>query len=336
MKAYEIQKDGGIENLVLAEKPKPVPGPNEILVRVEAVSLNYRDLMYVKGIFPSAARPLVPMSDGAGVVIAVGDAVTKFKIGDRVASLFFQDWTDGPISAEIMESALGGARQGMFAEYVALPEDGAIAVPETYSSAEAATLPCAALTAWNALFEHGPITAGETVVVQGTGGVSIFALQFAKLHGAKVIATSSSDEKLARARSLGADATINYKTTPEWGQAILDLTGGRGADHIIEVGGGGTLAQSLEAVRYGGSVSLIGVLTGTADTVNPLPVLLKSIDLRGIYVGSRAMFARMNRAIAANDVKPVIDRVFPFTEAREAFHHLENGRHFGKVVVTVG
>lgn len=336
MKAYEIQKDGGIETLALIEKPKPVPGPNEILVRVEAVSLNYRDLMYVKGVFPAAARPLVPMSDGAGVVVGVGDAVTKFKIGDRVASLFFQDWADGPISAEIMASALGGARQGMFAEYVALPEDGAIAVPENYSSAEAATLPCAALTAWNALFEHGPITAGETVVVQGTGGVSIFALQFAKLHGAKVIATSSSDEKLDRARSLGANVTINYKTTPEWSKAVLDLTGGRGADHIIEVGGGGTLEQSLNAIRFGGTVSLIGILTGLDNQVNPYAVLRKSVTLRGIYVGSRAMFTRMNRAIAANHIKPVIDRVFPFTEAREAFHHLENGRHFGKVVVTVG
>ncbi len=336
MKAYEIQGDGGIANLALVERPKPVPGPNEILVRVEAVSLNYRDLIYVKGLRPGSVRPLIPMSDGAGEVVAVGDAVTTFKVGDRVAGLFFQNWTDGPSSAEAMTSALGGALHGMFAEYVALSENGAVHVPAGYSSVEAATLPCAGLTAWNALFEGVPVRAGETVVVQGTGGVSIFGLQFAKLHGARVIVTSSSDEKLDRARSLGADETVNYKTTPEWGKAVLELTGGRGADHVIEVGGGGTFPQSIAAVRHSGTISLIGGLGGFEHQISPVSIFHKSVTVRGIYVGNRAMFERMNRAITANHLKPVIDRVFPFTEAREAFHHLENGRHFGKVVVTVG
>ena len=334
MKAYEINSADGIDALHVAERATPAPGPGQVLVRVRASSLNYRDLMTVKD--PEGRRlpyPRIPNSDGAGEVAAVGTGVTRFAVGDRVAGCFFQRWQAGEVSADGMASALGGALDGVLAEEVVLAEGGLVHTPEHLSFEEASTLPCAALTAWHALFPKGGLTAGETVLVLGTGGVSIFALQFAVMAGARAIVTSQSDEKLARARSLGASETINYAETPDWDQAVLDLTQGRGVDHVVEVGGAGTLERSINASRVAGHIGLIGVLTG--GQINPALLLRKSIRLDGIYVGSRAMFEAMNRAIAAAELRPVIDRTFPFTEAPAAFHHLESAQHFGKVVVGV-
>ena len=333
MKAYEIRSGGGIDTLALAERAAPRPGPRQVLLRVRASALNYRDLMNLED--PTArglTLPLVPNSDGAGEVLEVGAEVTRFKAGDRVAGCFFQRWADGGITPEAMASALGGGTvDGVLAERVVLDQDGLVAVPEHLSFEEAATLPCAALTAWHALVEAGKVKAGERVLLLGTGGVSIFALQFARLHGAQAIVTSSSDAKLERARALGAWRTINYRDKPDWAAAVLELTGGRGADHVIEVGGPGTLERSIAATRVGGRVALIGVLTGGA--VNPVMIMRKSLTVQGIYVGSRAMFEAMNRAISGHELRPVIDRVFDFAEAPAAFHALRAAEHFGKLVV---
>jgi NADPH:quinone reductase-like Zn-dependent oxidoreductase len=277
--------------------------------------------------------PRIPNSDGAGEVLACGPGVSRFKPGDRVAGCFFQGWEGGEIDAAGMASALGGALDGVLAEEVVLAEAGLVPVPAHLSFEAAATLPCAALTAWHALVVKGGLKAGDTVLVLGTGGVSIFALQFAALHGARAIVTSKSDEKLERARALGADATINYAETPEWSKRVLELTDGRGVDHVVEVGGAGTLPQSLVSVRVSGHVALIGVLTG--GEINPTPVLRKSIRMNGIYVGSRQRFEAMNRAIAAAALTPVVDQVFPFEEARAAFHAMRAAGHFGKLVVTL-
>ena len=333
MNAWEIQTDGGIDALVPVTREVPEPGAHDIVVRVGAVSLNYRDLLHVLGVVDQDRWPLVPCSDGAGEVVAVGPSVTRFKAGDQVAGTFFQRWPAGRITAEVMESALGGREQGMLAQYVCLHEEGAVHVPRGWTAAQAATLPCAALTAWHALVAKGRVMAGETVLVLGTGGVSLFALQIAKMHGARVILTSSSDAKLERARALGADDTINYRDVPEWDQAVLELTGGRGVDHVVEVGGSGTLAKSINATAFGGHVWLIGVLTGFENTVDPMPVLFKSVDVQGIYVGSREMFENMNAAFGVNGLEPVIDRRFPLAEAREAFHCMQAAGHFGKIVI---
>jgi NADPH:quinone reductase-like Zn-dependent oxidoreductase len=265
----------------------------------------------------------------------VGPEVTRFAPGDRVAGTFFQRWNAGRITADVMESALGGRLPGMLAREVILHEDGAVRVPAGYSDAEAATLPCAALTAWHALVSKGRLAANETVLVLGTGGVSLFALQIAKLHGARVILTSSSDGKLGRARALGADATVNYRTQPDWEQEVLALTGGEGVDHVVEVGGAGTLERSCLATRHGGNVWLIGVLTGFEGQVNPLHVLRRSLGVQGIYVGSRAMFEDMNAAFAHNALRPVIDREFAFADASAAFHCMQQAGHFGKIVIRV-
>lgn len=259
--------------------------------------------------------------------------MTRVKPGDRVAGAFMQTWVEGEPSAEKSASALGGAISGLAAEYVVLDSEGVVAVPSHLSNEEAATLPCAAVTAWHALVSSGNLASGETVLVQGTGGVSIFALQFAHMLGARVIATSSSDAKLERVKKLGASDVINYKTTTDWGSKVRELTDRRGVDHVVEVGGARTLAQSLEAVRIGGRISLIGVLTG--GTVNPIPILMKNITVQGIYVGSRAMFEAMNSAIALSGMKPVIDRVFPFSQLPEALRRMESGAHFGKIVLKV-
>ena len=304
-------------------------------MRVRAVSLNYRDLLHVLGHADNDRWPLVPCSDGAGEVIAVGDAVTRFQVGDLVAGTFFQRWHSGLISPDVMESALGGRLPGMLAEFVCLHEDGAVNIPAGWSFEQAATLPCAGLTAWHALVSKGHVAAGETVLILGTGGVSLFALQIAKMHGAKVIVTSSSDEKLARAKHLGADATINYRNSPDWDAQVLSLTDGKGVDHVVEVGGAGTLEKSCLATRLGGSVWLIGVLTGFAGTVNPTLILRKSLHVQGIYVGSREMFEAMNAGFEHNGLTPVIDRVFSFDDARAAFHCLQGAGHFGKIVISV-
>jgi uncharacterized protein (TIGR01777 family) len=326
----------GLDNLTLTTSDIPAPGPYEVLVDLHAASLNYRDLMVALGTYnPKLAMPRILGSDAAGIVTAVGSSVTRFKPGDRVASLFFQSWLDGEIEASMQKSALGGPIDGTFATAKIFPEDGLIHTPGYLSNEEAATLPCAALTAWNALVEKGRVTAGQTVLILGTGGVSLFALQIAKLHGARVLVTSSSDEKLQRARTLGADDTINYRTTPDWDAEVLNLTNGRGVDHVVEVGGAGTLPRSLKSVRTSGHVYLIGVLSDPGAGVDVRPVLGKSIYLNGVYVGSRAMFGRMNAAFEQAKLKPVIDRTFSFAAAREAFEHLQSGSHFGKVVLSL-
>jgi NADPH:quinone reductase-like Zn-dependent oxidoreductase len=335
MKAWEIRNAEGIDALSLVDRPTPVPGPHEVVVRIRAVSLNYRDLLHVLGFADSDRWPLVPCSDGAGEIIAVGAAVSRFAVGDRVAGTFFQRWVAGEMTETVMESAVGGRVQGMLAEQVCVPEDALVAMLPGWTFAEAATLPCAAVTAWHALVTRGHLAAGETVLALGTGGVAMFALQIAKMHGARCIITSSSDEKLARARALGADETVNYARQPDWETQVLELTGGRGVDHVVELGGAGTLEKSCLAARYGGKVWLIGVLTGFAGTANPLHILRKSLTLQGIYVGSREMFEAMNQAFAASGLRPVIDRAFGFGEAREAFHCMQAAGHFGKLVINV-
>ena len=332
MRAFEIQGSFGLQNLVLVDKPDLAPAPGQVLLQLRAASLNYRDLLMIQGKYnPRQPLPLVPLSDGVGEVLAVGDGVTRVAVGDRVAGIFAQAWLDGAPTREALKSTLGGPRGGMLAEQVVLSQDGVVRVPAHLSDVEAATLPCAALTAWRGLVEQGAVKPGETVLVQGTGGVSIFALQFAVLAGARVIVTSSDDQKLERARGLGAWQTINYRTTPAWGKRALELTEGKGVDHVIEVGGTGTLAQSMAAVRPGGHISVIGILAGASAEVNLLPILMQNLRVLGVVVGNRANFEAMNRAIEASALMPVLDRVFPWTEAREALEHLASGRHFGKV-----
>jgi NADPH:quinone reductase-like Zn-dependent oxidoreductase len=333
MQVYEINGGFGFENLRRAERPDPKPGAGQVLVKVRAASLNFRDLLVVKGAYnPKMPLPRIPLSDAAGVVEAVGPGVTRVKVGQRVAAIFMQTWLAGEVDEAGARSALGGAIDGVLAEYVVLHEDGLVAVPEHLSFEEAATLPCAAVTAWHALVPAGGVKAGDTVLIQGTGGVSLFALQFARLLGARVLGTSSSDAKLERAGALGLADAVNYRTTPEWGEPIRKLAGGGGVDHVVEVGGAGTLPQSLRAVRLSGTISLIGVLSG-AGQFNPMPVLMKNVRVQGIFVGSRAMFEAMNRAIALHKMRPVIDRVFPFADAVAALKHMESGTHFGKIVI---
>jgi NADPH:quinone reductase-like Zn-dependent oxidoreductase len=333
MKAYEIRDGFGLEALRLGERPDPRPGPGEVLLKIKAASLNYRDLLVVKGAYnPKMSLPRIPCSDAVGEVIAVGPDTSRVKVGQRVAGLFMPAWLEGEVTDAKARSALGGAVDGLLAEQAVLSEEAVVAVPEHLSDEEAATLPCAAVTAWNGLVTAGHIKPGDSVLVQGTGGVSLFALQFARLAGARVIATSSSEEKLAKVRALGASDGINYRTTAEWGEQVRKLTGGRGVDHVIEVGGAGTLAQSLRAVRTGGHIALIGVLTGHGQ-FNPVPILMKGVRVTGIFVGSRDMFEAMNQAIALHQLHPVVDRVFPFAEAPDAFRYMESAAHIGKIVV---
>jgi len=334
MKQWQIAAFG-IDSLELVEKDSVQPAAGQVLVKVHAVSLNYRDLMVVQGRYnPKLVMPRVPCSDGAGEVLAVGEGVTQWKAGDRVAGIFMQNWLDGKPSAAKGKGALGGDIDGMLATEVVLSAEGLVRVPAHLSYAEAATLPCAALTAWNALFSTANTQPGDTVLIQGTGGVSIFALQFAKMAGARVIGTSSSDSKLLKARSLGLDAGLNYKETPDWEKWALEQTGGDGVDLVVEVGGADTLGKSLRVVKHGGTVAQIGVLSGPNDHVDIRPVLVKQIRLHGVYVGSRTEFVAMNRAISVAKLKPVIDTVFPFAEAREALRHMEGAGHFGKIVIS--
>jgi NADPH:quinone reductase-like Zn-dependent oxidoreductase len=331
MKSFEIQ-EFGIENLALVERETARPARGEVLVRMTAASLNFRDYMVAKGIYnPRMRRPMVPLSDGAGVVEEIGPGVTRFHKGDRVAACFFQNWIEGPMTREKGTSALGGAIDGVLREFAVFSEEGLVAVPDSLSDEEAAALPCAAVTAWNALFEHSPLAPGDTVLIQGTGGVSVFALQFAAAAGLRTIVTSSSDEKLERARRLGASETINYKATPNWEKAALKLTAGEGVDHVIEVGGSGTLSHSLKAVRMGGAISVIGVLSGADPSVSPREILMNSVRVQGIFVGSRLMFERMLRAIEFHRIHPMVDRVFPWTEFPEALRYMESQQHFGKI-----
>jgi NADPH:quinone reductase-like Zn-dependent oxidoreductase len=335
MHAYQLPKAAGIDALVKVDLPVPRPGPRQVLIKVAACSLNYRDLAIVLGTYRMPVKPnLIPLSDGAGEVVEVGAGVTRVKVGDRVAGCFFQRWIAGPILADTHASALGGSIDGMLAQYAVLEEDGVVKLPGHLSFEEGATLPCAAVTAWHALIEHARIVAGQTVLVQGTGGVSIFGLQFARLMGAQVIVTSSSEAKLARAKTLGATHGVNYKTVPDWDKAVIELTGG-GVDHVVEVGGPGTLAQSLRAIRIAGKVTMIGVLSGAAE-INPMAIFARRANVQGISVGSLQMFEAMNRAIAAGGLHPIIDKAFPFDETQSAFRHLQSAQHFGKVVIRVG
>ncbi|MBI1831266.1 MAG: NAD(P)-dependent alcohol dehydrogenase [Planctomycetes bacterium] len=335
MKTIVIQPAFGIENLQIIDRPEPKPGYGQVLLKMKAWSLNYRDLLVVKGLYnPKLKLPFVPLSDGVGEVIGVGDGVTRVKAGDRVAGCFMSRWLAGELTDTGAKSGLGGVVEGVAAEQVVLHEDAVVKFPAHLSDEEAATLPCAALTAWQSLVTQGHLRAGDTVLVQGTGGVSIFALQFARMFGARVIATSSSNAKLDRVKKLGASDGINYKETPAWEDKVKELTGGQGVDHVVEVGGAGTFNQSMKAVRLGGTVSLIGVLAGKGD-VNLMPVLMKSVRVQGIFVGSREMFEAMNRAIALHQMKPVIDRVFAFNEIQAALRHMEAGAHFGKICVRI-
>jgi NADPH:quinone reductase-like Zn-dependent oxidoreductase len=333
MRAWRIPSFG-IENLELATLPDPQPGRGEVIVKVHAVSLNFRDLMVVTGKYnPKMQLPRIPASDGAGEVVAVGEGVTRVRVGDRVAGIFMQNWIDGPPDAAKIRGALGGDIDGMLAEFVVLREDGVVIIPPHLSFEEAATLPCAAVTAWNAVVHAGRVKPGDTVVIQGTGGVSIFALQFAKLLGARVLGTSSSDQKLERARTLGLDAGVNYKANPDWDKWVVEQTGGRGADLIVEVGGAGTFSRSLRAVRIGGVIAQIGVLTQSASPVEIPLILHKQVHVQGIYVGSAADFEQMNQAITQNSLKPTIDQVLSFDQLPEALHRMEAAAHFGKLVV---
>lgn len=329
MKVFEIREPGTITGLRPATRENPVPGPGQVAIEMRAASLNYRDLLILKGQYPNLKLPLIPLSDGAGTVIATGPGVSRVGVGDRVAGIFNQNWIDGPPPRRAL--ALGGDRDGMLTEQVLLPEEGVVKIPSVLSFEEAATLPCAAVTAWNALFVQGDLRPGQTVLVLGTGGVSLFALQFAKMAGARVIVTSSSDSKLEKAARLGADAGINYRSRPEWDKEVLERTDGEGVDHVVEVGGAGTLSRSLACTRPGGHVAVIGVLSGGQAEIPVFPLLSKQLSLKGVYVGSRAHFEAMLGAIVQNGLHPVIDRVLPFPEAHEAFRVMEEGNFTGKI-----
>jgi len=335
MKVWEIQNAYGIENLHEAEKPEPKPGRGEIVVAMKASSLNYRDLLTVIGYGGGYPLPLIPFSDGAGDVAAVGAGVSRVQVGDRVCPLFFQSWIDGPVTAESRFGPLGGPLSGVLQQRMLLDDYGVSKFPAHLSYEEASTLPCAGLTAWRGLTVETKVGPGQTVLVQGTGGVSIFALQFAKALGAQVIATSSSDEKLERAKTLGADHVINYKTTPDWGRVAREMTGGKGVDVVVEVGGENTLNQSFDAARVGGDIVVIGVLGGFSSPVMIPVVFGKNLHIHGISVGSREQFDDMCAHIGKWKLKPVVDKVFPFDDLQDALRLMQAGGHFGKIVVKV-
>lgn len=331
MRAYHVTPGGGIEGLVPVTLPDPEPGPGQVLVRVRATSLNYKDL----GVATRSRAPIVPLSDGAGEVAAVGAGVRRFAVGDRVTACFFPYWIDGEMQREYIRVALGDSTDGMLAEYTVAPEGGLVRTPAHLTDEEAATLPAAAVTAWNALYEESPMLPGQSVLLLGTGGVSIFGLQLARAGGLRTIITSSSDAKLERARALGAHATVNYRANPDWEREVLELTGGRGVHRVLEIGGAGTFAKSLAATRMSGSIVSIGHLTETDRERAGEPGLTRGIGARGIFVGSRAMFERMNAALELHEVHPAIDRVFDFDQAREAYRLLESQAFVGKIVVRV-
>jgi NADPH:quinone reductase-like Zn-dependent oxidoreductase len=334
MRAYAIEQFGDVKGLKIVDRAEPKIGARQVLVRIHAASLNYRDLVVLRGQYdrnPQLGR--IPLSDGAGEVISVGSEVTRFKPGDWVAGCFFQGWISGRFRSEFHRTALGGPIDGVMAELVAFSEEGLVPVPSYLTLIEAATLPCAGLTAWQALVVRGKLAAGESVLLLGTGGVSIFGLQFAKASGAKAIITSSSDSKLQRARELGADECINYQTNPDWGKEAARLSGTDGVDHVIEVGGAGTFSQSVRACRFGGQIGLIGILAGRETSTEIFSIVPKSLNVYGVYVGSREMFEQMNRALEQTKIHPIVDKVFPFAEAAEAFRYMETGAHFGKVVI---
>ncbi len=335
MRAYEI-KEFGIDNLTLVERDIPKPAAGQVLVRIKAVSLNYRDVMVVSGTYnPRMKLPAVPFSDAAGEIVEVGEGVERWKIGDRVCSTVIPGWIDGGPTAASSKTAIGaGGAEGVLQEYRIFGQEEIVASPAHLSVEQAATLPCAAVTAWHALVSSGRVQKGETVLTLGTGGVSVFAIQFAKALDARVISTSSSNEKLLRARELGADETINYRENPDWEKTVLEMTGGLGVDHVIEVGGTGTLSRSVKAVRVGGQIALIGALD-TAGEFNPIPVFMKGIRMQGIFVGSREMFEAMNALISQKRIRPVINRTFAFNEAKQGLRHMESAAHLGKIVIGI-
>jgi NADPH:quinone reductase-like Zn-dependent oxidoreductase len=338
MRAYRIDRFGSVDGVVLGSRDDPRPGTREILLRVRATSLNYRDLMVLKGGGRGPTKlGVVPLSDGAGEVAAVGDGVSRFAVGDRVIGCFHPRWFGGPIKADYLTDRLGANLDGMLAEYAVVSEEAAVAMPSHLSFEEAATLPCAAVTAWVALTGHRRVISGDTVLTQGTGGVSIFALQLARLLGAEVIGTTSSAAKAERLKALGAAAVIDYIETPEWHQKVAELTSGRGVDCVVEIGGPDTLANSIKSLAVGGHISLIGSsLSRSGIMLDPLLLGGRGMSLGSISVGSRADFEAMNRAIALHRLRPVIDRVFPFDAAQDAYRHFESRAHFGKVVINHG
>lgn len=336
MKAYEIE-EFGIDKLRIVERPNPKPADKEVLVSLRATSLNYRDFMVVSGSYnPRMKVPAIPFSDAAGEIVAVGEGVTKWKAGDRVMPIFAQRWYEGDSSEEKRRTSLGAGAQwdGVLCEFAVFDQESVVGIPDHLSFEEAATLPCAALTAWNALFVSGKLKPGDAVLTLGTGGVSIFALQFAKMAGATVFSTSGSEKKIGRLKDLGSDGTANYREREDWDRAAIEFSG-EGVDHVVEVGGAGTLPKSINATRIAGHIAMIGALTGAAG-FNPVTAFMKAIRLQGIFVGSKRMFEDMNKAITANTLRPVIDSVFEFDQARDALKHMESGSHFGKIVVKIG
>ena len=337
MRAYELRGAFGFENLTKVERPDRAPGPGEILIKMLAVSINYRDLLMIRGLYnPRQPLPLIPFSDGVGRVVAIGDGVTRTNVGDRVIPTFFQGWYGGEPAAVDLKTSLGGPRDGVLAETMVVSEQDVVTAPPALTDEEASSLPCAGLTAWSALVTYGHVQAGDTVVVQGTGGVSLFALQLARIHGAEVIVTSRTSSKLEMVRALGAKSCIDLGVTPDWPAAVRQLTGGRGADHVVDVGGAQSLAQSIKASRPFGRISLIGMLGGGEAQVNVIPILMANLTLQGILVGSRSGLEALGRAVTLSNLRPVIDRTFSFDELQEALHYLESGQHCGKVCIRVG
>eukprot|EP01115_Flamella_aegyptia_P006718 TRINITY_DN27961_c0_g1_i1.p1 TRINITY_DN27961_c0_g1~~TRINITY_DN27961_c0_g1_i1.p1 ORF type:complete len:340 (+),score=106.55 TRINITY_DN27961_c0_g1_i1:53-1072(+) len=331
---YYLKDKSGLSALTKSEGEIPKPGKGEVLVRVHACSLNYRDLLMASGKYPGGIDNLVPLSDGAGEIVEVGEGVTLFKKGDRVYSTFFQFWQGGQVHENLRNIALGGGVHGMLTQYKVLSEHGVIKIPSHLSYEEASTLPCAAVTAYNSLFEaQYPLLSGETALILGTGGVSIFGLQFAKAAGARVITTSSSDEKLEIAKKLGSDDLINYKSHPDWDKKVLELTNGRGVDHVVEVGGAGTFPRSLRSTKPGGHVGVIGLVAAGDENGAALTILGRNLNVRGVFVGSNEMYHKMNRMIEYHKIKPIVDKVFSFDEATAAYEYLQSQKHVGKVVI---
>jgi NADPH:quinone reductase-like Zn-dependent oxidoreductase len=337
MKVIELSNAFGLQNLVSVERPEGEAGPGQVKLAMRAATLNFRDLLMLRGHYdPRIQFPLVPCSDGVGEVVEIGEGVDRVAVGDRVCPIFCQAWIDGEPDRERLKQTLGGPLDGVLQERFVVSQEGVVKVPDYLSDEEAAALPVAGLTAWSALSTLGGVGEGDTVVLQGTGGVSIFGLQFAQLLGARTIITSSSDEKLERARQLGAWQTINYKSEPKWGKRVKVLTDGRGADHIVEVGGAGTLQESIKAIRPFGTISVIGVLSGASSELNIVPVLMQNVRLQGVLVGSRTGFESMLSAMEPGEMRPIIDKRFVMSDIRDAFEHMAAAKHFGKIAIGVG
>ena len=332
----QVFRSFGLDQLKMEERDIPRPGAGELLIQMKAASLNFRDLLMVAGQYnPKLKMPMVPCSDGVGVVQEVGPHCHRFKEGARVSPIFARGWHDGPAFREMLKSTHGGPLDGTLQQYMLVPEADVVSIPDYLTDEEAAAIPCAGLTAWSAVVEKGPVRPGEKLLILGTGGVSMFALQFGVLSGAEIMITSGSDEKLERAKTMGAHHTINYRDKPSWEKEVYRITGGRGVDHVIEVGGVGTLEKSIRSVRPGGSIYLIGVLAGKEAPLDLTPVLMQDIRIQGVVVGSRRAFENMNQALAVHKVRPVVDKVFSFEETTEAFAYLKSGSHFGKVCIRI-